>query len=212
MVDFNLSKEINVLDKEESLLETMCGTPNYVAPEILTGKKYDFKCDIWSLGVIAYLLLSGGYLPFFINPRKGEGRKGLLAKVKAGKWSFTPKKAWTNVSDSAKEFLLEILVKDPKKRLDYTQLLKHTWFQEDHSNNLIKLDNMRNFNHQRMMLGAHYAKQLETTLRELWGEANPDDEIGGDDSVRMDNLLNALDSDSAGGSGIGAFESSLFGM
>ena len=63
LADFGFATHIDLEQVEEAGLVTPLGTPNYVAPEIVRGKKYNYKCDIWSLGVITYVLLSG-YLPF----------------------------------------------------------------------------------------------------------------------------------------------------
>ena len=63
LADFGFATSFEVDSAEEAGLVTPLGTPNYVAPEIAKGKKYNYKCDIWSLGVITYVLLSG-YLPF----------------------------------------------------------------------------------------------------------------------------------------------------
>ena len=121
LADFNLSKQIDPDNVDFKLLETMCGTPNYVAPEVISGRPYDFKCDIWSLGVISFLLLSGGYLPFFVGP--DQDKDDLLRKVKKGVWGFTPESAWEDVSENAKEVVSNMLKKRPSKRLNYEQLL-----------------------------------------------------------------------------------------
>lgn len=127
LADFNLSIQLDPDSVNFSVIQTMCGTPNYVAPEILSGKPYDFKCDVWSLGVICFLLLSGGYLPFFVDEEGELGKELLLKKVKKGKWGFYPQEAWEGVSDSAKDFLRKVMERDPERRLDYVQVLNHPW-------------------------------------------------------------------------------------
>lgn len=131
LADFNLSIQLDPEAVNFSLMQTMCGTPNYVAPEILSQKPYDFKCDIWSLGVITFLLLSGGYLPFFVEEEGEEGKDLLLQKVRRGRWSFYPPEAWTNVSDLAKDFLKHVMERNPEKRYDYESLLSHEWLKDD---------------------------------------------------------------------------------
>lgn len=127
LADFNLSIQLDPDSVNFSVIQTMCGTPNYVAPEILSGKPYDFKCDVWSLGVICFLLLSGGYLPFYVDEEGALGKEKLLKKVKQGKWGFYPHEAWENVSEDAKDFLKKVMEKSPEKRLNYSALMNHPW-------------------------------------------------------------------------------------
>lgn len=173
IVDFNLGKKLDPEVVTFDILETMCGTPNYVAPEVLSKKPYGFKCDIWSLGVISFLLLSGGYLPFFVNPRT-EGREELLAKVREGRWKFTPERAWTNVSPMAKDFLSKILRRDPEARLGYEQLLVHPWFKAegDGMKSRIDMSRLLQFNDKRRLLAASYTKGAADIMGELMEENN----------------------------------------
>ncbi len=78
LIDFGLSKSSK--DKHSSL-STIAGTPYYMAPEVLDGE-YNYKCDIWSLGVLLYVLVSGD-LPF-----KGENRHDVFQKIQRGKFNF----------------------------------------------------------------------------------------------------------------------------
>jgi calcium/calmodulin-dependent protein kinase I len=101
---------------------TMCGSPSYVAPEILTSHvtgAYDVQCDMWSLGVIAYVLL-GGYSPF------GDCELTLSSNIKAGAFEFHSQ-YWDPVSADAKNFISGLLTVDPKKRLTAKQALAHNW-------------------------------------------------------------------------------------
>lgn len=129
IVDFQWSKQ---LDKEEmafSLLETMCGqTPLFIAPEVLRGKTYNYKCDVWSVGVILYLLLSGGYLPF--SPTQRDSMSNLVDRIKHGKWSFQPENAWKGKSDHALDLVRKMLVLKPAGRYTYEQILAHKFFTE----------------------------------------------------------------------------------
>ena len=90
-------------------MDTQCGTPGYVAPEILKGKKYGTAVDMWSCGVIVYILL-GGYPPFH-----DDNHAILYRKIKAADYAFDPQ-YWDQVSDDAKDLIKKMLVVDPDKR------------------------------------------------------------------------------------------------
>lgn len=81
LIDFGLAKQSKT---KAAHMNTIAGTPHYMAPEVLDGD-YNYKCDIWSLGVLMYVLLSG-YLPFY-----GDNRKEVFQKILAGKFSFNHK-------------------------------------------------------------------------------------------------------------------------
>eukprot|EP01013_Petalomonas_cantuscygni_P004909 TRINITY_DN1536_c0_g1_i1.p1 TRINITY_DN1536_c0_g1~~TRINITY_DN1536_c0_g1_i1.p1 ORF type:complete len:465 (+),score=125.27 TRINITY_DN1536_c0_g1_i1:328-1722(+) len=109
------------------------GTPNFIAPEILlhglfnqikTG--YDEKADMWSVGVLAYILLCG-YPPFH-----DQSRTELFKKICYGRFAFHPGTAtrpsvWDRISDTAKHFVLSLMQRDPAKRLSAAQALQHPW-------------------------------------------------------------------------------------
>jgi len=115
LIDFGLSKQVKV-----KKMHTIVGTPYYVAPEVLEGK-YGLKCDIWSLGVILYILLSG-YLPF-----GGTSVADVFDKIKEAKYSFKQKE-WKKVSPEAIELIKNMLEVNTKKRFNAEQCLKHSWF------------------------------------------------------------------------------------
>lgn len=93
-----------IVEKEKKLDEKL-GTPYYIAPEVLA-KNYNNKCDIWSCGVITYIVLSG------IPPFNGASDQEIMKKVKAGKFSFSDA-VWNGISDHAKDFITQLLTKDP---------------------------------------------------------------------------------------------------
>jgi serine/threonine protein kinase len=101
-------------------LTRQCGTPLFVAPEVLKKEPYDQSSDMWSVGVIIYLLL-GGTLPFL-----AANLKGLFQKIVAGKVEFSDK-YWGNVSRDAKVFIKQLLVVDPDKRLSAKEALQSKW-------------------------------------------------------------------------------------
>lgn len=97
IIDFGLSKQTNPANEAAKKLQTVVGTPFYVAPEVLTGD-YDAECDNWSLGVIMYVLLSG-YLPFY-----GKNEREVFTKIKAGELSFEQKE-FEAISEEAKDLI-----------------------------------------------------------------------------------------------------------
>eukprot|EP01116_Phalansterium_solitarium_P021315 TRINITY_DN657_c0_g2_i1.p1 TRINITY_DN657_c0_g2~~TRINITY_DN657_c0_g2_i1.p1 ORF type:complete len:329 (-),score=88.56 TRINITY_DN657_c0_g2_i1:287-1273(-) len=121
IADFGLSKAFDSGEK----LETSCGTPDYVAPEVITAESsYDKSVDMWSCGVITYVLLCG-YSPF-----ASESQTGLFDKIIKAHYSF-PDNEWRYVSDEAKDFIRHLLLKEPSKRLTAAQCLEHAWLTSD---------------------------------------------------------------------------------
>jgi calcium/calmodulin-dependent protein kinase I len=116
IADFGLAK----LVKGDSLMQTACGTPGYVAPEILESRPYGSEVDMWSLGVIMYILLCG-FPPFY-----DENNAALFASIKRGIFDF-PSPYWDGISDVAKDLICRLLVVDPKKRYTAEQVLNHSW-------------------------------------------------------------------------------------
>ncbi|CAC9698999.1 calcium-dependent protein kinase 5 [Plasmodium sp. DRC-Itaito] len=110
-------------------LKSVVGTPYYIAPEILRGK-YDKRCDIWSSGIIMYILLCG-YPPF-----NGKNNDEILKKVKKGEFVFDSN-YWARVSDDAKDLICQCLKYNYKERIDVEQVLNHRWFKKFKSNNVI---------------------------------------------------------------------------
>jgi serine/threonine protein kinase len=101
-----------------------CGTPNYIAPEMLTKKGYSKPVDMWAVGCIAFILL-GGYCPFDTGP-EDRGNKKLYSLIKEGRFSFDPS-FWGGVSEEAKNLISGLLRVDPRKRLTVEQALQHPW-------------------------------------------------------------------------------------
>jgi len=116
IADFGLAR---VLDTD-SLASTTCGTPGYVAPEVLQQQPYGKECDIWSIGVVLFILLSGTP-PFY-----EEDNFKLFEQIKSCKYDFDVD-TWDNVSSEAKDFVSKILVADPKKRMTIPDMKLHAW-------------------------------------------------------------------------------------
>merc|ERR1719465_12945 len=115
IIDFGLSCKF----KPEQVLTTKAGTPYYVAPQVLAGK-YDQGCDLWSCGVLMYVLLCG-YPPFF-----GETDAEVLSKVRLGNFSFNATD-WKNVSEDAKNLIRMLLKMNPRDRYTAERALNHEW-------------------------------------------------------------------------------------
>ncbi|MCO5567589.1 hypothetical protein L7F22_021283 [Adiantum nelumboides] len=106
--------------REDGLLHTTCGTPNYVAPEVIVNRGYDgAKADLWSCGVILYVLMAG-YLPF-----DDKNLLNLYKKIYKGEFSFPD---W--FSSGAKRLIAKILTPNPKHRITVTQIFQDPWFRK----------------------------------------------------------------------------------
>jgi len=141
--DFGFSKD------EGDTLKTACGTALYVAPEVLSASEYDTSCDVWSIGVITYILLSA-HIPF-----DGSNEQEIFQKIMNAQYSF-PESLFGSVSDTAKDFITKIFVVDPKKRLTASDCLKHRWLNDlkSHSSEAIPLfrTNIAKFNESQRLL------------------------------------------------------------
>lgn len=120
LTDFGFAKETYVKDT----LQTPCFTPYYVAPEVLGPERYDKSCDIWSLGVIMYILLCG-FPPFYSNHGLAIS-PGMKKRIRTGQYDF-PNPEWQNVSQAAKELIKGMLKVDPARRLTIDQVMKNSW-------------------------------------------------------------------------------------
>lgn len=120
LADFGFAARVH---RPKSLTK-QCGTPFFVAPEILTRKPYDQQSDMWSVGCIVFLLLCGN-LPFL-----GRSQKELFRKIVSGKYEFK-EDDWEFVSDEAKDLVKHLLILDPDKRYSARKALLHPWIQTE---------------------------------------------------------------------------------
>ncbi|KMT11597.1 hypothetical protein BVRB_5g109120 [Beta vulgaris subsp. vulgaris] len=118
-IDFGLS----VFFRPGETFTDVVGSPYYVAPEVLR-KFYGQECDVWSAGVIIYILLSG------VPPFWDETEQGIFEQVMKGDLDFISE-PWPSISNGAKDLVKKMLVRDPKKRLTAHQVLCHPWVQVD---------------------------------------------------------------------------------
>lgn len=120
ITDFGLAKYLGH-DESTGLMKTACGTPGYVAPEILKGLEYTESIDIWSLGVILFILLCG-YPPF-----ADEVPSVLYSKIRQGSYTFDSP-WWDDISREAKSLVSRMLTVNAKKRITACQVVIHPWF------------------------------------------------------------------------------------
>ncbi|KAL5198199.1 hypothetical protein ABZP36_001711 [Zizania latifolia] len=114
-IDFGLS----IFFKPGETYSDVVGSPYYVAPEVLT-KHYGCEVDVWSAGVIIYILLSG------VPPFWDESEQGIFGQVLKGDLDFSSD-PWPSISDSAKDLVRKMLIRDPRKRLTAHEALCHPW-------------------------------------------------------------------------------------
>lgn len=117
LIDFGFSK----LWAPNTKMQASCGTLSYVAPEVLQ-KNYTSQCDLWSLGIVSFILLVG-YMPF-----SGSDEKQ-MRNIKAGNYSWKQEK-WNKVSPHGVDFIKSLLEVNPQKRLSAQKALEHVWIKD----------------------------------------------------------------------------------
>lgn len=118
VIDFGTAQKF----KQGQKLSETIGTPYYIAPEVLN-HQYGKECDVWSLGVMAYIILSG------IPPFNGSSDADIMAAIKKGTFNFNAK-VWSTVSQSAKDFITSLLTFDANKRPTALVALQHPWLKQ----------------------------------------------------------------------------------
>jgi len=116
IADFGLSKIVG----QQMMMQTACGTPSYVAPEVLNASGYGKEVDMWSIGVITYILLCG-FPPFY-----GDTVPEIFEQIMEANFDY-PEEYWHTVSKEAKDFINRLLVVDSDKRLSAGDALRHPW-------------------------------------------------------------------------------------
>jgi len=154
---------------DSTLMKTSCGTPGYVAPEILIGTGYSSSVDCWSLGIIIYIMLCGSP-PFY-----SENNDDLYEQIKKGKFDF-PSPIWDDISDLAKDLIKRILVVNPDKRLKADEILLHPWILGDKTPRITlpkATANLKVFNIKRKVKRAAIVLIAAKKLELATGKLNP---------------------------------------
>ncbi|XP_049601404.1 myosin light chain kinase, smooth muscle [Syngnathus scovelli] len=116
IIDFGLATQLD----GKTDLRVMQGTPEFVAPEVINYEPVSLATDMWSIGVICYILLSGE------SPFQGSSDADTLALVTAAQWEFD-EESFGDITEQAKHFISSLLEKDPKRRMSCEDALAHTW-------------------------------------------------------------------------------------
>jgi len=141
IADFGLSKMFSAGE----VLKTSCGTPDYAAPEVLqTDGTYSNAVDMWSVGVITYVLLCG-YPPFY-----AKEQRELFTQILNAEYEF-PEEDWSQISEAAKDFIRHLLVVDPNERMTASQALQDKWLAGDNAGgaNVVIKDHLNEYNERR---------------------------------------------------------------
>uniref|UniRef100_A0A4W3I6Z3 Myosin light chain kinase, smooth muscle n=1 Tax=Callorhinchus milii TaxID=7868 RepID=A0A4W3I6Z3_CALMI len=123
LIDFGLARKL----ESTSSLKVLFGTPEFVAPEVINYEPIGYPTDMWSIGVICYILVSG------LSPFMGDNDNETLANVTSATWDFDDE-AFDEISEDAKDFISGLLEKDMKKRMNCEQCLEHKWLKKDIKN------------------------------------------------------------------------------
>ena len=140
IIDFGTSGKL----KNGEMFNLNVGTPLYISPEVLNNK-YNEKGDIWSCGVIMYMMLSGQ------PPFKGDNDEEIYQSIKEGKYNFNDEK-WDEISSDAKDLIKNLLIKDINKRYSAKNALSHPWITKHRRNKVLDkqklsevVTNLRNY-------------------------------------------------------------------
>ncbi|XP_057191725.1 myosin light chain kinase, smooth muscle isoform X2 [Triplophysa rosa] len=123
LIDFGLARRLEIAGS----LKVLFGTPEFVAPEVINYEPISYATDMWSIGVICYILVSG------LSPFMGDNDNETLSNVTSATWDFEDE-AFDEISDEAKSFISNLLKKDMKARLTCDQCIQHPWLKQDTNN------------------------------------------------------------------------------
>jgi calcium-dependent protein kinase len=196
IIDFGTSDKYN----KNKMHNKKIGTPYYIAPEVLNNS-YNEKCDIWSCGVIFYILITGS------PPFDGETDEEIFSAVRAGKYTLDDNE-WKDISEDAKDLLKQLLTKDIKKRISAKDALDHIWIKKMKLKNFggrssvtpenlaLIADNLKNYNANQKLQQATLAfivhnivvKEDYNELKEAFIEFD----VNGDGRLTKDELYHGL--------------------
>lgn len=115
--DFGLTRRVH----QSNLATLDFGMPEFVAPEVVNREGVGLPHDMWSVGIITYILLGGS------SPFRGNNDRETLTRIQEGRWEFSDS-IWTHISADAKDFITRLLVYTPNTRMDVKTALRHRWF------------------------------------------------------------------------------------
>uniref|UniRef100_G1MPY3 Protein kinase domain-containing protein n=1 Tax=Meleagris gallopavo TaxID=9103 RepID=G1MPY3_MELGA len=119
IIDFGLARKL----APDTPVKVLHGTPEFMAPEVVSFEPVGLATDMWSVGVICYILLSGE------SPFQGENDMETLSNITAARWEFE-EEIFSDISQQAKDFISQLLQKDPRCRLSSPGALQHPWLQQ----------------------------------------------------------------------------------
>lgn len=168
IADFGLARVVSPSD----MMKTACGTPGYVAPEILKNKGYQSGAvDMWSAGVILYILLCG-FPPFY-----DDDMPALFDQILHARYDF-PSPWWDNITENAKDLVKKLLTLEPTERYTATKVLNHPWIRQGGSQNELAdtVKSLKKYNASRKLkkvaLGIMAQNRFQNALAAL-KDANP---------------------------------------
>ncbi|XP_050190713.1 myosin light chain kinase, smooth muscle-like [Myiozetetes cayanensis] len=136
IIDFGLARRL----APDTPVKVLHGTPEFMAPEVVAFEPVSFSTDMWSVGVICYILLSGE------SPFQGDTDMETLSNITAARWDFE-EETFSEISPQAKDFISQLLQKDPRHRLSSAGALLHPWLQhpQPSSSKVLSKDRIRQF-------------------------------------------------------------------
>ena len=190
ITDFGFATYYN----QNTIINTLCGSPMYMAPEIITRNGYDYKSDLWSVGIILYEMVHG-YTPFNVH-----NFVDLVLEIKTKNIIIN-----VDISDQCIDLISKLCVTNPTKRISWYSFFNHNWFNNDEINNdenqlmdinFNSIPNLNNFNTNETQFCSFTHKSITETnqssdiefnfLDEL--SSSSDDYISADDSIEEQQL------------------------